>query len=254
MSTSTDKVKGYLQRNWFKIGIALILVFVALKKDLSFRINLNSPVRLEQAPPQRPSTPARQQEKAPPQERYTENRQQPVATTESPATERFDFSGAAESRREALAVDRLAQVDEARIRAYIERFGRVAVSEQEKFGIPASIVIANALLHSLAGTTELAGVGANNHFAIPCTHDWQGPQHTYSGQCYRKYENAWTSFRDHSFYITTGSYAHLRQLSATDYNGWAEALEKAGFSREKGLARQLLKVIERYGLEELGRQ
>ena len=108
--------------------------------------------------------------------------------------------------------------------------------------------------HSRAGTADMAGPGANNHFAIPCTPDWQGPQQTYSGQCYRQYENAWTSFRDHSFYITTGPFAHLRQLSDSDYKGWAAALEKAGFSKEKNLGRQLVKVVETYGLQELGKR
>ena len=253
MSTSTDKVKGYLQRNWFKLSIGLVLLFIVMKKDLSFRINLNSPVRMEQAP-MRPSTPARQQEKAPSQERYTENTQQQAVASELPGTERFDFSSSAGSRREVLAIDRLEEVGEAKIRAYIQRFARVAAGEQNKFGIPASIVIANALLHSRAGTADMAGPGANNHFAIPCTPDWQGPQQTYSGQCYRQYENAWTSFRDHSFYITTGSFAHLRQLSDSDYKGWAAALEKAGFSKEKSLGRQLVKVVETYGLQELGKR
>ncbi|MCB9286433.1 MAG: glucosaminidase domain-containing protein [Lewinellaceae bacterium] len=254
MSTSTDKVKGYFQRNWFKIGIALILVFIALKKDLSFRINLNSPVRLEQPPP-RPSTPARQQEKEPTRERYTENSNPQPTAQELPApTERFDFSSAASSRREIMAIDLLEEVDEGTIRAYIQRFARVAASEQKKFGIPASIIIANALLHSLAGTSEMSEPGANNHFAIPCTHDWQGPQRTFGGKCYRQYENAWTSFRDHSFYITTGAFAPLRQLSDTDYKGWAEALEKAGFSPQKNLARQLIRVIEKYRLAEMDKR
>ncbi|MCB0580888.1 MAG: glucosaminidase domain-containing protein [Phaeodactylibacter sp.] len=251
MGNSTDKVKSYLQRNWFKISIAIILVFIALKKDLSFRINLNSPVRMEQVP-QRPPTPARQQEKVPSQERYTENTRQEAAATELPGADRFDFSSTANGRREIRAIDRLEQVDEGTIRAYIGRFARVAAGEQKKFGIPASIILANALLHSLAGTAEMAAPGVNNHFAIPCTPDWRGPQRTFSGQCYRQYENAWTSFRDHSFYITTGPFAPLRQLPDTDYKGWAGALEKAGFSGEKNLARQLVGVIETYGLQEAG--
>ena len=253
MSTSTDKVKGYLQRNWLKLGLALILLFIFMKKDLSFRINLNSPVRMQQAPPQ-PSAPARQQQKAPPPERYTENTPQQTAATELPATERFDFSSPPGSRRGLLAVDRLEQVDDEKIRAYIQRFDRVAVSEKKKFGIPASITIGNALLHSLAGTSDLADAGANNHFALRCSPNWQGAQRTYEAQCYRVYENAWTSFRDHSFFITTGSFAPLRQLSDTDYKGWAEALEKRNFSQEKNLARQLVRVIEMYGLQELDRR
>lgn len=248
MNTSTDKVKTYLQRNWFKLGIALILVFVALKKDLSFRINLNTPARTEQ--PQQPPTPARQQEEGRKAERYTEH-SQPQTASELPATERFDFSSSGNGRREIRAIDKLEGIGDGVIRAYIQRFGKVAVNEQRKFGIPASIILSNALLHSLAGTTGLAEGSANNHFALPCTPDWQGPRQTFDGHCYRQYDNAWTSFRDHSFYVTTGAFSHLRSLSDTDCRGWADALEKGGFSQEKGLARQLAKVIEDYGLQEL---
>lgn len=239
MSPQAEHIKAYLQRNWFKLGIAALLIFVALKKDLSFKLNLNTPVQLEQSPEERP------QEKAVKSERYTEN-----TTFDAPAsqTEHFDLTAAARSPKKANALERLQRTGQDRIRQYIERFDKVAKSEERKFGIPAAITLASALLHSQAGTAPWSGEGRNNHFLLPCTEDWKGAEKSYDGRCLRQYENAWTSFRDHSFFITTGPYSELKALSVDDVRGWAAALEDKVFSEEPGFAAQLLEVIRVYGL------
>jgi len=244
-----EQIKQYLQRNWFKLGIVLILVLVALKKDLSFRVHLNNPAPKEQR--QTPPKPVQDTDPEPKAERFSENTKHQSAAAAPNQTERFDFTpgSSSSSKKPEAATDRLAEVETERIQKYIERFDRVAISEQEKFGIPAAITLANALLHSRAGTADWAEKGINNHFALPCTPDWNGPKAKYENQCMRQYENAWTSFRDHSLYLTTGPFAHLTQLPANDAKGWAEAMEKAGFSSEPDLADQLMEVIRRYGLE-----
>lgn len=237
------QITAYLQRNWFKIGIAALLIFIAFKKDLSFKLNLNTPVRQEQ-----PKEPAPGYEKPVKTERYTEL--DPVA--QAPATtDRFDLTAAARPARALRAVDRLQQVDEGQIRDYIKRFDRVARSEERKFGIPAAVTLGNALLNSQAGTAAWAKKGRNNQFLLPCTEDWKGAEKSYDGRCLRQYDNAWTSFRDHSFYITTGPYSGLRQLPGEDLKAWAKALEDHGFSKEESYAQQLLSVIETYRLDNI---
>jgi flagellum-specific peptidoglycan hydrolase FlgJ len=248
MLASTAPFWQYLQRNWFKLALAALLVFIILKKDLSLRINLNTPLRMEQGPAQ-PSVPVDQKREGAMPERFTDNQQAPaVPKKELPSTERFELVPPASARRGASLAESLGQVDESVVQAYIQRFGRVAAAERKKFGIPAAIILANALLHSQAGHKAAAGPGANNHFALPCTPDWQGGSGQHEGRCYRYYENAWTSFRDHSLYLTTGRYAHFKQLSDQDYKAWARALEKEAFSTEKNLARQLVQTIEKYQL------
>lgn len=239
MSPQAEHIKNYLQRNWFKLSIAALLIFVALKKDLSFKLNLNTPVQLEQSPEEPP------QEKAVKSERYTEN-----ATLDAPAsqTEHFDLTAAARSPKKANALERLQRTGQDRIKQYIERFDKVAKSEERKFGIPAAVTLASALLHSQAGTAPWSGEGRNNHFLLPCTEDWKGAEKAYDGRCLRQYENAWTSFRDHSFYVTTGPYSELKTLGVDDIRGWAAALQDKGFSEEPGFAAQLLEVIRVYGL------
>ena len=71
------------------------------------------------------------------------------------------------------------------------------------------------------------------------------------GKCFRTYENAWTSFRDHSYYITTGRMAALKKLKDADYKAWAKALEKADFSNDEDFAAQLIMVVEKYELTKL---
>lgn len=237
MSAPVHPIIAYLQRNWFRIGIAAVLLFLAMKKDLSFKINLNTPQKMEyQKEPEMPKKPVSR-------EILSENRSE-----KKPAVDHFDIVATPTKRREMTATDRLSLVDKATVKAYIHRFRKVAEGEEQKFGIPAAIVLANALLHSQAGTDESAQSPANNHFGLPCTDDWMGETGIYAQGCKRHYENAWTSFRDHSFYITTGKFTALSSLSAHDYKAWAKGLEELGFSEEKHLAEQLIGVIEGYGL------
>ena len=117
----------------------------------------------------------------------------------------------------------------------------------QRFGIPASIVLANGLLHTLAGTSVSAQT-ANNYFALPCGNDWTGERKTIGGACARTYDTAWLSFRDHSLYITTGRFQPMTQFSRTDYAKWAAGLQELGFNGTTDLATQLVRTIERYGL------
>ena len=182
-------------------------------------------------------------------ERYTERQVEQETPT---ATQRFDITAAAIPKRPLKAIDRLQLVEEDQITAYIKRFDRVAKSEAKKFGIPAAVILGNALLNSQAGTAPWAKQGRNNHFLLPCTKDWKGDSKSYDGRCLRQYDNAWTSFRDHSFFVTTGPYTDLRQLPKNDLEAWAEALEDKKYSQqEEGYAQQLLSVIRSYQLDEL---
>lgn len=239
MSPQAEHIKSYLQRNWFKLSIAALLIFVALKKDLSFKLNLNTPVQIEHTPEERP------QEKAVKSERYTENTPLDAPVSQ---TDHFDLTAAARSPKKANALERLQRTGQKQINQYIERFDKVAQSEERKFGIPAAITLASALLHSQAGTAPWSGEGRNNHFLLPCTDDWKGAEKSYDGRCLRQYENAWTSFRDHSFFVTTGPYSELKKLDVDDVRGWAAALEDKGFSEEPDFAAQLLEVIRMYNL------
>ena len=139
--------------------------------------------------------------------------------------------------------------------AYIEQWKETAVQNQADYGIPASIIMAQALLESAAGTSELA-VNARNHFGIKCTSEWFGGVYYYDddskGECFRQYANAAESFKDHALFLQRPRYATCFEIAIEDYEGWAYRLKACGYATDKNYAPKLIKIIEDYRLDTLG--
>ncbi|MCB9283221.1 MAG: glucosaminidase domain-containing protein [Lewinellaceae bacterium] len=133
--------------------------------------------------------------------------------------------------------------------AYVKRFAQVAQGEMKKFGIPASITLAQALLESDAGKSRLAS-RHNNHFGIKCQSRTCPKGHcvNYADDTpkdfFRQYETAWESFRAHSEFLQRDRYRSLHKLKPTDYKGWAKGLERAGYATGKGYGDKLIRLIE----------
>ncbi len=141
---------------------------------------------------------------------------------------------------------------EATAEEYIQQFKGIAVSEMKKFGIPASIKLAQGLLESGIGTSKLAVYG-NNHFGIKCHTVWTGPsmKHTDDAvdECFRVYSDPKESYKDHSqFLLTRSRYSSLFKLKSNDYEGWAKGLKAAGYATNPRYANMLIDVIERHQL------
>ena len=86
-------------------------------------------------------------------------------------------------------------------------------------GVPASITLAQGMLESGYGNSELAKK-ANNHFGIKCHSSWNGPTYRLDDdkkdECFRKYNTVWQSYRDHSDFLKGGKrYAFLFNLKKT---------------------------------------
>ena len=131
---------------------------------------------------------------------------------------------------------------------YIDKYKHLAIIDQEIYGIPASITMAQGLLESDCGNRRLA-VEGNNHFGIKCKRYWTGMTITHDddekGECFRKYETAEDSYRDHSEFLDMSDrYQFLFDLEITDYKGWAHGLKKAGYATNPRYAELLIKVIE----------
>ncbi len=134
---------------------------------------------------------------------------------------------------------------------YIERYADLAVEEMYRSGVPASITLAQGLLESRYGQSELA-VKANNHFGIKC-HNWNGQKMYYDddrkGECFRKYKSVEESFRDHSDFLRfRDRYRFLFDLEPTDYEAWAHGLKKAGYATDSKYPQKLIRLIEEYEL------
>lgn len=136
---------------------------------------------------------------------------------------------------------------------YIAKYKDMAIRQMEESGIPASITLAQGCLESGDGNSTLARE-ANNHFGIKC-HDWDG-ESVYQdddkkNECFRKYDSAEDSFRDHSdFLLSRSRYAALFSLEPTDYKGWAYGLKAAGYATAKDYAQRLIEIIEENGLSQ----
>ncbi len=135
---------------------------------------------------------------------------------------------------------------------YIDKYKDEAVNQQKRYKIPASITLAQGLLESGAGRSELARK-SNNHFGIKCHSVWRGDKVYHDddakGECFRKYDDPMESYEDHSLFLTTRSrYAPLFDLRITDYRGWAVGLKKCGYATDKAYASKLIDIIETYEL------
>ena len=139
-----------------------------------------------------------------------------------------------------------------RAELYIKTYSSVAKSEMNKYGIPASITLAQGLLESGMGIGYLAK-NANNHFGIKCHKNWKGGRIYYDddekGECFRVYLNPLESYYDHSIFLKDRSrYSFLFDLKSNDYIGWAKGLKKAGYATDPKYSTKLISLIERYNL------
>lgn len=139
-----------------------------------------------------------------------------------------------------------------RVEQYIYQFAGVAKNEMKLYGIPASITLAQGILESGAGYGDLTR-RSKNHFGIKC-HGWEGGKVYHdddlSQECFRKYDQASQSFRDHSLFLAKRKrYAALFKLKQSDYKGWAKGLKAAGYATDKKYPVKLISIIERYDLD-----
>ena len=136
--------------------------------------------------------------------------------------------------------------------AYIDNFKEIAKNNMNQYGIPSSIILAQGILESGAGTGPLSAL-ANNHFGIKCHKDWTGPSVSYDDdaaqECFRKYAEAKESYADHATFLVNRTwYADLFKLEKNDYKSWSKGLKAAGYATDPKYADKLIGIIERYQL------
>ena len=115
---------------------------------------------------------------------------------------------------------------------YIQLHKELAIREMKRMGVPAAITLAQGLLETENGNSDLVKK-SNNHFGIKCKSSWtaEGVNHDDDapGECFRTYKDAEGSYRDHSNYLRGNDrYAFLFKLDPRDYKAWAYGLRKAG--------------------------
>ncbi len=223
----------FAQKNWFKLSLVILGFYLFFVKHLSFQILVQTPDKTEQ-----------RQVRKKPTEKITENKAQVAISSDKLDRLEIPFIGGRKPVRNALA--ELNTINETTKHQYLQRFAEVAKAEQERFGIPASVILAMALHQSCAGKRDLA-IQAANHFALPCSSDWRSACKSFQGKSYRKYESAWLSFRDFSQYLD----ANYSNLKGGNYINYANAFQNNGFGEDENIGQNLVKLIEGYRLQEL---
>ena len=206
-----------------------------------------SVVRTTKADSVNSETPVAQRVKKPIYRPVTLKNQVAITQKDSP-TVVSNYSNATE----VLEATTRVKVTRAMVLDYIEKYKGVAKENMVRTGIPASITLGQALLESGAGTGPLS-VQANNHFGIKCHEEWTGPSIKYTddaeNECFRKYDDASQSFKDHSYFLTSRPrYAELFEFQKDDYRSWAYGLKAAGYATDSKYPDKLITLIEKYQL------
>ncbi len=204
---------------WFKLSIICILVYVLFTRDMNFNFSMNAP-----------------------------------AKASGIQTEMNDYKPSQTSFRSVEKTKPKVKLDPKK-EAYVLRFASTAITEMEKFGIPASIKMAQGLIESRAGESGLAAKN-NNHFGIKCFSKKCGKGHCanfsddHHKDFFRKYKTAWESWRDHSYFLTKDRYKDLVKYEK-DYKAWAHGLKERGYATDPQYAEKLIDIIEKYELYKL---
>lgn len=140
------------------------------------------------------------------------------------------------------------------VNSYVLQYKEIAKGNMKQYGIPASIILAQGILESGAGSGTLSKT-ANNHFGIKCHTGWTGESVRHDDdaeqECFRKYNDPAESYRDHAEFLTGRSrYASLFKLEKGDYQGWAKGLKAAGYATDPKYPDKLISYIERYNLHQ----
>jgi Mannosyl-glycoprotein endo-beta-N-acetylglucosaminidase len=142
---------------------------------------------------------------------------------------------------------------------YVEQYYPIAIKESVRSGIPTSVILAQGLLESAAGTSFLATSG-NAHFGIKCKSNWSGDtiwvndddvdtSGTIVPSCFRKYTSPDESYIDHTnFLINNIRYKSLFNIPRTDYTSWALGLQNMGYATSPTYGVDLISIIEKYEL------
>lgn len=145
--------------------------------------------------------------------------------------------------------------------SYADQYAEAAMEQMKRYGIPASVTLAQGILESSNGESELSRLG-NNHFGIKATASWLkngGEYLVYTddkpNEKFCKYSSVADSYEHHSKFLANNKrYAKCFQLSPDDYKGWTKGIAKAGYASGMGYAAHLQDIIERNGLQKYDQQ
>lgn len=229
--------KSFFGKYWFSLALAGLFVGAILRagwqvESAARKSRPGRPIENQIVPPAENNAPIK----------FTEN----IGIGQNPEPSElqlFSKPGSAEP---------VAAINEADAMAFLKRFAKVAIGERKKFGIPASVILATALVQSRAGNSEAARE-ANNFFMLPDGSPAQsGSFFSKNGQKYARFNTPWDSFRANSLLLDQ-RFGGLKKTAGNDWRAWANGLAKGGYSSQPNFEQALQKVVVDFHLEELDR-
>lgn len=234
-----EKAALRLNRSWFKWAVTFMAVLAIIRKDIVLSISMDPPPPISAAP-----APVALAELT-----YMNIVHEPPLNVSLFANEKK----VAQASPEALPTGGGEETKLKKQEAYIQQFAHLAQIEMQRYGIPASITLAQGLLETNAGESPLAK-DANNHFGIKCfskvcrrghCRNFEDDSHK---DFFRIYSTPGESYRAHSALLQKARYRTLYQLSGKDYAAWARGLKKAGYATDPRYAEKLIRLIEEFRL------
>lgn len=134
---------------------------------------------------------------------------------------------------------------------YINKYAPLAMEHMRRYGIPASITLAQGIIESANGKSTLAQT-ANNHFGVKG--DFHGAyvlaDDDHPNEHFKKYDNVNQSYEDHSQVLKSQRYQkHVGHLAADDYKGWAKGIKAGGYATSSKYVNTVVSVIEQNDLQ-----
>ena len=272
-SQAGARISNGLQQHWLKMALLGTAAYMAYHKDMNIDLQLNqAPAAVVRSVQQSQATAVALATEYSGESRPVNTSLHASPKVQSAAQEkqsqRLNVSNLANTYSNLTAADKgmpetagkAARLSKkAKQRKYVKRFAKVAQMEMEKYGIPASITLAQGLLESNVGESRLATQN-NNHFGMKCF-----SRRCRKGHCsnftddshkdfFRIYKSAWESYRAHSLLLKRSErYQPLFDLRSSDYRSWARGLKKAGYATDPGYTEKLVNLIENLGLHKFDR-
>lgn len=134
---------------------------------------------------------------------------------------------------------------------YIDQYAEYAMEQMRRYGIPASVTLAQGIIESANGKSTLAET-ANNHFGVKGTFNgaYVVANDDKPNEKFKKYDNVGQSYEDHSKVLMASHYQkYVSSLSPDDYKGWAAGIKKGGYATDSNYVSTIVGVIEGNNLQ-----
>ena len=137
---------------------------------------------------------------------------------------------------------------------FFNKYANAAMEQQQRYGIPASVTLAQMAYESFWGQSTLATTG-NNFFGIKCSSEWLAAGKPYSlhnddkpNEKFCNYASVDESIEHHSRLLMGDRYKRCHRYDSTDYHNWLVAIKACGYATAPDYVKKLEGMIKRYKL------